>query len=141
VTHIVKIIVAGKPVAKGRVRFTGHGRAFTPERTVAYESMVALAAQTAMEGRPPVSGPVAVRLVAYLPIAKSWPRRRYFLSEINLLRPIGKPDLDNIAKIIDALNHIVWNDDSQVVDMELHKYFDQTPRLEITVDALPQAVQ
>lgn len=134
--RIVRIIVAGKPIAKGRVRF-GHGHAFAPERTVAYESQVALAAQAAMEGRPPVTGPVAVRLVAWLPIARSWPHKKQFAAELDALRPIGKPDLDNFAKILDALNLIVWNDDSQVVDLSVSKHYDLAPRLEITVDALP----
>ena len=72
-----------------------------------------------------------------MPIAKSWPQKKQFAAECNALRPIGKPDLDNYAKILDALNLIVWNDDSQVVDLTVFKYYDHAPRLEITVDALP----
>lgn len=133
-SRIVEFIVAGRPLAKGRVRFTGAGHAFTPDRTVAYESKVALAAQAAMTGRPPDTGPVAVMLYAYLPIAVSWPLKKQLAAELGHLRPTGRPDLDNIAKMLDALNGIVWADDSQIVEFHSFKRYDAAPRLVVTVD-------
>jgi Holliday junction resolvase RusA-like endonuclease len=134
--RIVEFIVAGRPLAKGRVRFTGAGHAYTPERTVAYESQVALAAQAAMRGRPPDTGPVAVWLHVYLPIAPSWPLKKQMAAELGHLRPTGRPDLDNFAKTLDALNHIVWADDSQIVELHVFKRYDQSPRLAVIVDTV-----
>ena len=58
------------------------------------------------------------------------------------LRPTTKPDWDNIAKVIDALNHVVWADDASVVDGLVRKFYGETPELVIQVTALePQAVR
>lgn len=137
--RICEIVVAGKPGAKGRVRFVrATGRAFTPERTVAYEGRVAAAAQVAMNGRPPVVGPVAVRLDVRLPIPISWAAKKAFAAEMGRLRPIGKPDIDNYVKILDACNLIVWGDDSQVVEVSAFKRYSVTPGMTITVDLLEE---
>lgn len=137
--RIVEFIVGGRPVAKGRIRFSSKtGHAYPPERTVAYEGRVAAAAQSAMNGRPPVEAPVAVRLAVRLPIPASWPQKKQFAAEIGLLLPKGRPDTDNFVKICDALNHIVWVDDSQIVDLIATKRYSVTPGLTITVDDLEE---
>ena len=39
-----------------------------------------------------------------------------------------KPDTDNIAKsILDSLNKIAYLDDKQVVDLEVHKFYNEKP--------------
>jgi len=132
--RIVEFIVAGKPLAKGRVRFvraTGH--AFTPERTVNYEGRVAAAAQAAMDGRPPAAGPVVVHLDVRLLVPSSWPLKRQIAAEMDHLRPTGKPDLDNYLKTLDACNNIVWVDDSQVVSATVMKRYGQNPGITVTV--------
>jgi len=136
--RIVEFIVGGKPIAKGRVRFAPHGGAYTPKRTVSYEGRVAAAAQEAMNGRPPVEAPVAVHLIARLPIPVSWPLKRQFAAEIGALLPKGRPDMDNYAKILDALNHIVWVDDAQVCELHASKCYSNMPGLTIVVDALEE---
>lgn len=139
--RVVEIIVAGKPLAKGRVRFVrATGRAFTPERTVNYEGRLAAEAAVMMAGRPPVEGPVAVRLEVWLPIPASWSNKRQFEADIGLSRPTGKPDVDNYVKILDACNHIVWIDDSQVVELTAFKRFSHNPYLKITVDSIDPPV-
>jgi Holliday junction resolvase RusA-like endonuclease len=47
-------------------------------------------------------------------------------------------DLDNQNKLVlDALNGIVYEDDSQIDALHLYRYFDaKNPRIEITVSAL-----
>ena len=139
--RICEIIIAGRPGAKGRVRFarkTGH--AYTPERTVAYEGRVASAAQAVMNGRPPASGPVAVRLDVRLPIPASWPPKRHLAAELGYLRPTGKPDIDNYIKILDACNLIIWGDDAQVVEVSAFKRYSVTPGMTITVDRVEDIV-
>ena len=48
--HLLHFTVPGVPQGKGRARF-GNGRTYTPAKTVAYEGLIALAGQQAMEGR------------------------------------------------------------------------------------------
>ena len=134
--RIVQFTVAGKPLAKGRVRFTKSGHAFTPDRTVNFEGKLALAAQQAMSGRPPAEGPVAVTLEVLLPIAVSWSKKKREDAVAGRLRPTGRPDLDNFAKMLDALNMVVWGDDSQIVELVVFKRYSDAPQLAITVDTI-----
>jgi Holliday junction resolvase RusA-like endonuclease len=55
------------------------------------------------------------------------------------IRPTGKPDLDNIAKILDGLNMVVWVDDSRIVDLSLSKYYDDRPGITVHVYTLGEA--
>lgn len=134
---MIRIVVSGQPVAKGRVRFarkTGH--AFTPERTVNYESKLALAAQAVMNGAPPLDGPLAVNVVAEMQIPASWPKRKRLQALERLRLPTGRPDADNYAKILDSLNLVVWVDDSQIVDLRVIKRYSAQPKLTIDVTAI-----
>jgi Holliday junction resolvase RusA-like endonuclease len=134
--RIVQFTVTGRPLAKGRVRFTKTGHAFTPDRTVNFEGKLALAAQAAMDGRPPVEGAVAVTLEVHLPIAVSWSKKKREAAVLGQIRPTGRPDLDNFAKMLDALNLVVWNDDAQIVELVVFKRYSEAPQLAITVDTI-----
>lgn len=55
-----------------------------------------------------------------------------FLAEIGLIRPITKPDWDNIGKkYSDMFNHNVWLDDTLVISGTLNKFYSILPRVEI----------
>lgn len=55
-----------------------------------------------------------------------------YLAEMGCIRPINKPDFDNIEKkYSDMYNGNVWIDDSLVVDSSIHKYYSILPRVEI----------
>jgi Holliday junction resolvase RusA-like endonuclease len=131
---LLHLTLLGQPVAKGRVRFarkTGH--AFTPERTVNYESKLALLAQEKMVGRAPFEGPLAVDVVALMKIPESWSKRKQEQARIGELMPTGRPDLDNYAKILDALNLVCWVDDSQIVELHVYKRFADQPQFTVTI--------
>ena len=133
----IRITLSGQPVAKGRVRFarkTGH--AFTPEKTVAYEGRLSLAAQDAMNGAPPLEGPLLVTVMAELLIPLSWSKRKKDQAASGLRLPLARPDLDNFAKILDALNLIVWVDDAQIVDLCVRKRYSAQPQLTIDIRTL-----
>ena len=91
-----------------------------------------LAAQV-MGGAPPLEGPVELRVTIYLPIPASWSRKRQQLALDGLLLPTTKPDWDNAAKITDAVNGILWRDDSQVTDAHIFKRYSDRPRVVIEV--------
>jgi Holliday junction resolvase RusA-like endonuclease len=57
-------------------------------------------------------------------------------AEAGVIRPLTKPDVDNFAKVIDALNGIVWPDDNQVVELTVEKFYSSRPRLELTASEL-----
>lgn len=132
----VEIVLAGKPMGKERVRMTRAGHAYTPERTVNYESRLALAAQAAMAGRAPFDGPLVVDIRTYMDIPSSKPKKWRAAALAGEIVPTKKPDWDNFGKILDALNLIVWVDDAQVVDGRVRKFYSDRPRMEITVSTL-----
>lgn len=133
------IEVEGTPVGKGRPRITtrnGRPRGFTPPRTETYEGKLAFFAKMAMQGRAVFEGPLAVRVEAHFPIARSWPKRKQAEALAGTVRPTTKPDADNLLKVLDAFNEIVWRDDVQVVEATIVKRYSDRPRLVVTVEPL-----
>lgn len=60
---------------------------------------------------------------AVFPIPKSWPRAKKAEALAGKLPP-GKPDIDNILKVVlDGLNGIAYEDDKQVVLTQCKKFY------------------
>jgi Holliday junction resolvase RusA-like endonuclease len=137
---IVRFTVPGQPVAKGRPRMTvrgGHARAYTPAKTVAYEGLIALAAQDAMAGRDLIEGPVHLVITASFLIPPSWSAKKRAAANSGMLWHTSKPDGDNIAKAVgDGLNGVVFADDSQVAICKISKQYGATPGLDVLVEGL-----
>lgn len=134
---MIEIVLTGPPMGKERVRFVrATGRTYTPERTVNYEGRLALAAQQVMGGRPLYKEPLIVDLGVFMAIPKSRPKKWKAAAVSGEIRPTKKPDLDNFAKILDALNLVVWEDDSQIVEMNIKKFYSENPRMEVRVREL-----
>lgn len=138
-TDEIRIVLVGAPKGKGRPRFNRKsGRAYTPEATVRYESVLRLAAQDAMGARPPLAGPLELEILAVMPIPASWPKKKRADALAGRVQPTGKPDFDNILKMCDGLNAVVWQDDAQVTTLARpRKRYGAVPRLEITVRPAP----
>lgn len=49
--------------------------------------------------------------------------------------PVGRPDLSNYVKAIeDALNRVIWTDDSRVVELVARKLYGDPPRVDILIE-------
>lgn len=142
-TSGVAFTVPGKPVGKGRPRAARRGQhiqLYTPEKTVSYESTVALVAMQAMAGQPLIIGPVEVVMRMVLPIPASWSNRKKDHAVDGIVMPTTRPDMDNVVKgIFDAINGVVWNDDTQVVDLHVKKRYGLTPCVNVMVFQLEAA--
>jgi Holliday junction resolvase RusA-like endonuclease len=137
----VIIVLPGPPKGKGRPRFSRKlGIAYTPTETRNYEGMLRDCAVNAMDGRPPIKGPVCLTVVSYFPIAPSWSKKKQTKAANGLIFPTVRPDVDNIVKMTDALNGIVWDDDRQVISCEVFKRFSRSPRLHIDVTSYENQV-
>ena len=133
----IRFTIPGSPMGKGRVRFTKGGFCFTPESTLNYENLVKVTCTDKCDQRQPnYTGQVAVDITAFYPIPSSYTKKKR--EEIRGgARPVKKPDLDNIAKIIlDALNHVAWQDDKQVVCMVLTKKYAEVPCVSVGIHYL-----
>lgn len=87
--------------------------------------------------RKTAAGSAAARALAWE--AKSQmrgqPRKGPLAVEVYLFFPDNrKRDLDNIKGLLDAMSGVLWEDDSQIVDLHIRKYVDKVnPRVEIII--------
>ena len=133
----IRFWVPGAPIAKGRPKFAvrgGYAVAYTPKRTVRYESTVALAASDAMAGRPPIDAAVRVEIRAFFPIPASWPKKRRQDAADGLVAHTYRPDADNVTKaVLDGLAGILIADDSSVCDLLVQKRYSDRPGVSVAV--------
>lgn len=139
----IAFTVPGEPQGKGRARvgkIGGHARMFTPAKTVAYEGLIAHAAQQAMAGAELLAGPCAVEVDAVFAVPESWSQKKRALALANFLRPTKKPDGDNVLKAVcDGINGVVWKDDVQAVYSVIRKQYGPTPCVRVRVAKLEGA--
>jgi Holliday junction resolvase RusA-like endonuclease len=143
---MIAFTVPGIPVAQPRQRhriIQAHdGRQFVGNYTPAkdpvnsFKAVCRLAASQVYQGAP-LDEPIELKIVAVFPrpkgkIWKSKPMPREYKG--------SKPDFDNLGKsICDALNEVVWRDDSLVVDAHIVKCIaagDEQPHVEIKINPI-----
>ena len=132
-THCVTITLTGEPRGKGRPRFTGNGPVYTPARTRQYEQALSWQAKIEMRGREPAAVPLRVVVIATFLIPGSWSKAKREAALTGELHHINRPDVDNIGKMLDSCNKIVWCDDSQIVDLRVMKQYGEVPSLRVEV--------
>jgi Holliday junction resolvase RusA-like endonuclease len=138
VSDAIIIVIGGEPVAKGRPRMTRKGFAYTPAATRKYEAHGRLAAQLAMDGRPPLTCPCRAEITIDLPVPASWSAKRQGAALRGEIKPTSRPDADNYIKAaLDSVNEIVVADDSQIVEIIASKRYAPTPQLSVTITPLP----
>jgi Holliday junction resolvase RusA-like endonuclease len=122
---------------RSRIVFPKSGKPFIHNYpaadTEAFEKVLAQAAALLMRGRRPSGAPLCMLIIADRRIPASWSARDKAAAADGRIRPTSRPDFDNHAKIVDALNKIVWEDDSQVVDARVIKRYSLKPALTIEV--------
>lgn len=135
---MIEIVLLGAPRGKERPRGTKDGHFYTPEKTRNYEAALKYAAAEVMGAKAPLDGPLHVDLRIVVPIAPSWPKKRQEAARAGREWPTKKPDLDNVMKMLDALNLVVWVDDSQIVTTNIDKRYGEKPGLWVTVRPIDQ---
>jgi len=134
---MIEIVLLGRPRGKERPRAnTQTGAVYTPEKTREYEAALKYAAMQVMGDRPPLQGPLEVDITIRRPIPQSWPKKKQEAARSGTLRPTTKPDFDNYAKTVDALNLVVWVDDGQIVDGRVRKFYSDKPGMWIKVEQI-----
>ena len=70
----------------------------------------------------------------FMPIPSSMKSVEQLCAELGFIRPMSKPDWDNLAKTYcDMINDYVISDDKNIIDGHLAKYYSIKPRIEITL--------
>ena len=138
---MIQFTVLGCPVGKGRPKFStfnGHATAYTPAKTVSYETLVKLSYQQQCNDKPHDKDiPLRAEITAYFPIPKSTSMKRKLMMLDGQIRHTKKCDADNLAKaVLDALNGIAYYDDSQVCELSVSKLYSDNPRVIVNISEI-----
>lgn len=135
----IRIYIDGVPGRKERPQFarTKSGvRTFSRPKTIAYEARLKDAGKKAWPWAPS-NQPVKLEITAVFPIAESWPKWRRALAALGKLWHVGRPDIDNVIKVVcDGLNETIWKDDGQVCWIVAKKFYGATTGVWVTIDFL-----
>ena len=136
-TFLMTYMVEGNPVGKGRPKFARRGNfvsTYTPTKTRDYETVIKEAARKAMGSNELLETPVTVAIYITVPVPQSYSKKRTEACLKDIERPIKKPDIDNIAKcFLDAMNDIVYKDDTQVLTLHVTKVYGTVGMVEVMV--------
>ena len=136
---MIEFIIPGDPVPQGRPRAGRAGRRivmYDPKESREYKRYVSLIARQHAP-KTLLKGPLSVEMKIYRKIPKSTTKKDRALISEGIKRPITKPDNTNYAKgIEDALNGIIYKDDSQIVDLQVQKYYSDDPRVEVRIQEI-----
>ena len=137
----IQFTIPGNPVPKARPRVTKSGHAYTPKKTSDYEKLVQIYAKQAMAGMNPTTEAVRLTVRAFFPIPKSWTKAKKEKALNGDLKHTTKPDLSNIVKAVeDAMNGIVYKDDSQISEIVCVKRYSMSPKVDLTVEVINEKI-
>ena len=78
--------------------------------------------------------PCSVKYDAYFKTPSIFNSKEKMLAELGMIRPLSKPDFDNVEKkYSDMYPGNIWVDDSIVIESNFNKYYSELPRIEITL--------
>lgn len=137
---MIKFTVLGEPIAQGRPRATsinGRVRMYDPAKSRNYKDYVRLVASDHAPDRL-IETAIGLKVTVYRSIPKKYSSKvKTEMCERGEIVPTTKPDADNYLKAIkDALNGVIWRDDSQIVDVQVRKRYSNKPRIEVEVHEL-----
>lgn len=134
----IEFEVQGKVKAKQSVKFTNIGIKYTPSDIKEYANWVRLCFMNkypAWNIQNFTDKPLKAIIDVYMPIPKSFSKKKYEQALSGEIRPTVKPDCDNIAKNInDALNGIVYPDDKQIVSLTVNKIYSDNEFVKVIIE-------
>ena len=128
-THFLSFTAHVSPCGKDRPRFSlgsGFPRVYTSEKTRRFETIFSDVAHGAMmrAGLVPTYDAVRLRIVAYFPVPQSYSKKKHNECVSGVIKPMMKPDIDNVVKAaLDAMNDVVYDDDKQVFELVVSKRY------------------
>lgn len=131
-----EITIPGEPKAKARPRLARGNHTYTPKSTVDYENHVRFCYLQQID-KEPTKDPVIMHIKAYFKIPKSASEKNKEQMRLGQLRPVKKPDIDNVIKAIaDSLNNYAYCDDTQIVEVTAEKHYADEPKVVVTLRGL-----
>ena len=135
---VYKIVIYEEPVGKPRPRFKrikGKNHIYSANEYYKKQAFIEMNQDQISQFKDKlIYTPCILTCNAYLKIPQSFNKVEKVLAELGTIRPITKPDWDNIGKeYSDLFNNLVWLDDAIVVSAIVNKYYSILPRVEILV--------
>lgn len=123
----------GEPKPKLRPKFCRRGKfstTYTPKETrEAEQDLRTQVISQLPPGFKPLEGAIRLEIRVRKRKPKSARKKDIF--------PTKRPDLDNYLKLIlDALNTVVFVDDSQIIDIKIRKDYDEQPGVTMWVEEI-----
>lgn len=85
----------------------------------------------------PLAGPIFLKVVYHMPIPLGTSKVRRLQMLNQKMFHIKRPDLDNCNKFLeDCLKGIVFEDDSQVVQIHARKIYSEHPRTVVEIESM-----
>ena len=126
----MEIVIYGEPVPQGRPKFAsygGHVHAYDPQKSKNYKQLVRFWVTQylkKLDGFTPYENALCVDLTFYLGIPTSWSKQKRIQASQGVIRPIKKPDTDNLIKsVTDACSGLLWVDDCIITDLSARKRY------------------
>jgi len=128
----LEIIIPGNPSAQKRHRHRRNGHTWDPSKKDKKKVQ-----QELLQVKPtePIKGPVRVEIDLFIQTPESWSKVKQERHE-GQYRP-KKPDADNYSKLLlDAMNGMIYEDDNQVVDLQVKKFYSMKPCTVIGIEEI-----
>ena len=126
--------IPGKAQAKQRPRMGRSGIVYTPKETLVYENYVKMCYSDYAQqfGWLPYENQVRAEIEVLVAVPKSDSKTKKKAKIEGMIRPAVKPDCDNLAKsILDSLNGLAYQDDKQVVELFVKKYYAENAEVRV----------
>ena len=126
--------IPGKAQAKQRPRIGRSGVVYTPKETLVYENYVKMCYSDYARQFEwlPYENQVKAEIDVLVAVPKSDSKAKKKAKIEGVIRPTVKPDCDNLAKsILDSLNGLAYQDDKQVVELFVKKYYAENAEVRV----------
>lgn len=127
--------------AMGAVRMTHRGKFVNKaaQRYLVYKSHINKTASEYKDrsGFSTLEGPLKVCLDFYFTPPKTYTKKKLSMIQSGELMYVKKPDADNLAKsILDGMNKVIYNDDNQIVELQVRKHYSDEDHVEVKIEEL-----
>jgi len=141
-TNTIVLTIPQPPQAQGRPRFSvrgSHAFAWDPHKDKKNWARLQMSQQFKEILPHPIDCSLDVSITYHMPIPKSTSKKKRLEMIHNRTPHIKKPDIDNLIKFtLDAMNDIIFHDDSQIWYLEAKKIYSEFPRTEVVLTWNPK---
>lgn len=118
------------PVARARPRFSKFGT-YDKQRDIKEFYRLSILPQLPKDFEI-LQRPISLHLIFEMPIPQSTSKKR--LKALIGTPHTKKPDIDNLYKMLDAYNGVLWIDDNLIHKVTMEKVYSENPKTNLIID-------